>query len=110
MIGEQQVQSLVEENNQRITAELALAQSDLAGLVDHEITQPYAFQASTFASAEVKSLQTYERSNFSAFKQVLDSARKFKRVVSNCERELSICETLLKRVEPALKDSVRKTF
>lgn len=58
----------------------------------------------------MKNLQNFERSNFSAFKQVLETVRKFKGVIVNSEKELAACQSLLNRVEPSLKESVHKTF
>ena len=36
--------------------------------------------------------------------------KRFKKVSARCQKELGFAETLLQKVEPALKDSVRKTF
>lgn len=41
--SEEQLRKLVDETLQKTISDTALAPSDLAGLVDHEITQPYPF-------------------------------------------------------------------
>ena len=40
----------------------------------------------------------------------MKTTRKFKGFTERLERELQLCQTLLKRVEPALRECVRKTF
>jgi len=59
---------------------------------------------------EASQLQSLERANYSAYKEVLQTAKRFKKVTTRCSKELRFAETMLSKVEPALKDSVRKTF
>lgn len=55
-------------------------------------------------------MQSIERANFSSFQEILSTAKRFKTVTIKCQRDLAVAQTLLERVEPALRDSIRKTF
>ena len=59
---------------------------------------------------EINQLQSLERANYSAYQEVLQTVKRFKKVCNRCQREVKFAETMLQKVDPALKDSVRKTF
>ena len=59
---------------------------------------------------EINQLQSLERANYSAYQEVLQTVKRFKKVCNRCQREVKFAEKMLQKVDPALKDSVRKTF
>ena len=59
---------------------------------------------------EINQLQSLERANYSAYQEVLQTVKRFKKVCNRSQREVKFAETMLQKVDPALKDSVRKTF
>ena len=59
---------------------------------------------------ELSQLQSIERANFSTFQELLQTSKRFQKISMRCQKELRFTEMMLQKVEPALKDSVRKTF
>lgn len=79
-------------------------------MVDFEVLQPYQFTNFSSQFSELSQLQSYERANFSAYQEILQTIKRFKKVSNRCSNEITFAERMLKNVEPALKDSIRKTF